>query len=516
MSSLSPTQSPSYAPVPLSPVSPTAKRGTLPSFQPPPPAPAVTLNETPNPAQPSLLDSIGTKAGERLPPGLVYFVSQNVGLTLVAIAELFFVLMGLTVKYFLSNTEISTFTLIFVRMGITWIFCVISLWLVKRDPNPLLGPPGIRSILVLRGLFGYFGLLAGYQALRGLTLSDSLAIQFLAPSFTAFLGFVFLHEKLSRKEVIAGFLCFLGVLLVSRPRFLFGDVSEEKSHHGGGRLDLPPAPGGEEDGVQEIARSAAVAWACVAIVGASLAYTTIRWIGKQAHALHSISYFSIMCTVASGFWLLVRPEPIAWVHSVSDLFFILTIGVFGFAAQTFLTLGLQREKAGRAGLAIYLQVVFSLILEFVIWGTIPSLLSALGTGLILCSAFWAAFSSTPKRENAKPTDPEALPFSREPSPIPPPNTTFPSRPGAQTHYSYDSTPNSLAPTPPNGLVRASSNAVNSGAGSREGSGDGEGGTLDIPGRLKAGSRTGSNGSLGGTRETRVRKQSGTESERQER
>jgi len=58
-----------------------------------------------------------------------------------------------------------------------------------------------------------------------------------------------------------------------------------------------------------------------------------------------------------------------------------------------LTTGLQREKAGRAGLALYTQVVFSLILEFLIWQTIPSFLSTLGTAIILGSALWATVSA---------------------------------------------------------------------------------------------------------------------------
>jgi drug/metabolite transporter (DMT)-like permease len=40
---------------------------------------------------------------------------------------------------------------------------------------------------------------------------------------------------------------------------------------------------------------------------------------------------------------------------------LLVIGIFGFIAQVFLTMGLQREAAGRAALAIYIGVraVFS-------------------------------------------------------------------------------------------------------------------------------------------------------------
>ncbi len=35
---------------------------------------------------------------------------------------------------------------------------------------------------------------------------------------------------------------------------------------------------------------------------------------------------------------------------------ILIIGIFGLGAQVFVTMGLQREKAGRGTLAIYTQV----------------------------------------------------------------------------------------------------------------------------------------------------------------
>ncbi|KAE8542706.1 hypothetical protein D1P53_001488 [Cryptococcus gattii VGV] len=449
------------APVPLSSVTHTPKRGDLPSFISTPASPtSITRQPSPDNNVPIQLQMFSSSVDKwltaKLPPGLVYFISQNVGLVLVGISQLFFVLMGLTVKYFLSATQISATTLIFVRMSITAICCVLSLWLIKRDPNPLLGPPGIRCTLLLRGFFGFMGLLSSYQSLKGLTLSDSVTIQFLAPSVTALLGFLFLQEKLSQREILAGFFCLIGVVLVSRPPFIFGregkgeDIPLPDEVAGGTRLNLPPAPGEvNQRGNDTAERAIAVTWAFVAVFFSSMAYTTIRWIGNKAHALHSITYFSYSCTITCGLWLLFKPGHVVWVSSLRELLFIITIGIFGFAAQTFLTLGLQREKAGRAGLALYLQVVFSLLLEFVLWGTIPSFLSTLGTVLILASAIWATISSTPHRAPAKPTDPEAASFSRTPSPIPPPapgHGCRPHRPSFRDgkRYSYDSFPTSEA------------------------------------------------------------------------
>jgi hypothetical protein len=66
--------------------------------------------------------------------------------------------------------------------------------------------------------------------------------------------------------------------------------------------------------------------------------------------------------------------------------------IFGFCGQTFVTLGLQREKAGRAGLAIYTSVFFAITLELFIFHTLPSFLSLIGVSIILTSAAWVAVS----------------------------------------------------------------------------------------------------------------------------
>jgi hypothetical protein len=59
-----------------------------------------------------------------------------------------------------------------------------------------------------------------------------------------------------------------------------------------------------EDGVTPEERIMAVGIALVGVLGASGAYTTIRKIGKQAHALHTVSYFCMVRPVQA--WGRVR------------------------------------------------------------------------------------------------------------------------------------------------------------------------------------------------------------------
>jgi hypothetical protein len=85
-----------------------------------------------------------------------------------------------------------------------------------------------------------------YFSLQYLSLSDAVVLKFLAPILTGFSGAIFLKESLSLKGVIAGrehfmkcfdvdrylrdAVCsFCGVVLIARPRVLFGGPQENPS-----------------------------------------------------------------------------------------------------------------------------------------------------------------------------------------------------------------------------------------------------------------------------------------------
>lgn len=141
--------------------------------------------------------------------------------------------------------------------------------------------------------------------------------------------------------------------------------------------------------------------------------------------------------------MLLIPGNQKWPNNTYGFALIILIGVFGFCAQCLLTFGLQHEKAGRAGLAMYLQVsvrgrstsdlhaalrsslgaplthqiFFAVILDLLVFGTVPTFLSFLGTVIILSSAAWVAMSALKKAPPAL-EDNEETPLSRSPSPQP--------------------------------------------------------------------------------------------------
>lgn len=215
-----------------------------------------------------------------LPDHVAVWARDNTGLLYVAASQFFFALMNLTVKYFLSITNISVLTLIAVRMVITSAGCISALYLMG-DPNWLWGPPELRLILAARGIVGFLGLFANFQSFKGLSVSDSTAIQFLAPSVTAFMGYMFLKESLSRRELLAGVFCLAGVMLVSRPPFIFGSRDGVIAPpDDAGTVYLPGE--GEDAGVSTPERMRAVAWAFLTVFSASGACESIVFDEVQA------------------------------------------------------------------------------------------------------------------------------------------------------------------------------------------------------------------------------------------
>jgi drug/metabolite transporter (DMT)-like permease len=238
---------------------------------------------------------------------------------------------------------------------------------------------------------------------------------------TALVCWVWLREPYTVKEALAGLLAFTGVLLVARPPWLFpgtpldpisGEPSEPVAGPNSSSLSLLSfgVQGGNTRSLPPVSveqRTLAITLAVLGTFGASTAYATIRVIGKRAHSLVSVTYFAFLSTVGSALIILVHPDlRFVMPEDLGQWGLIAIIGLAGFALQFLLTEGLQREKGGRATNLTYLQLVFALVVERVIWGTTPPVESLFGAVLIIGAAVWVSLQKNVEK-GIKATDEES-------------------------------------------------------------------------------------------------------------
>ncbi|KAI9439325.1 integral membrane protein DUF6 [Lactarius indigo] len=306
------------------------------------------------------------------------FFDDNLGLLLIAASQLFFSAMNTSVKWLNSSDEpVPTLELIQFRMTITYVFSVAYMYW-KRVPDPFLGPKGVRALLVLRGFTGFLALSGAYFSLQHLSLSDATVLTFIAPILTSFAGAVFLKEPLSIGETLAGLCSFLGVVLISRPQFLFG----------GSQAFLDPSEGLPVATPTE--RMISVTAALIGVLGAT--DTVLRAIGKRAHVLHSLMFFSSQSVLASTLGMILFKIPLVMPTRISWLAMLLFIGVLGLLAQILLAMGLQRETAGRGTLAVYTSIIFAVMFELTVFHTTPSAFSITGASIIMSSSIYTTLT----------------------------------------------------------------------------------------------------------------------------
>ena len=217
-------------------------------------------------------------------------------------------------------------------------------------------------------------------------------------------------------EQIAAYVSLFGVVLIARPVSLFAALSGHSN---------PVPPASSDSGVDSVPsnstavdehrfassyddvtpaqRATAVGIAMLGVIGAAGAYTTIRWIGKRAHPLISVNYFAAWCTIVSIVMMSVLPDvgfllPQSWM----DFAYLIFLGVCGFIMQFLLAAGLQYEKSSRATNMVYVQMLFALSFDKLVFGTTPSALSIVGSSLILGSAIYVAtHKEDPKKDEGR-------------------------------------------------------------------------------------------------------------------
>jgi len=322
---------------------------------------------------------------DKIKSSLVHFYYEklipNIGLFFIVLSQFFNSIMVVSTKLLETDPEfdepIHPFQILFVRMIITFIGCFAYLKYWKKETE-IFGPKNIRWLLVLRGLVGFVGVFSMYYSLMYLTVSDAVVITFLVPSVTGFLAWMVLGERWTLVEAMGGLVSLLGVLLIARPSFIFGESSSSKDHNI------------ETSNPEE--RLLATSVALCGVIGASGVYIVIRFIGKRVHSLVTVEYFAALCVMISLGGIVVVPGlSFKTPHTSRQWFLFFALGISGFFMQFLLTEGIQREKASRASAMLYTQMVYAIIWEVIIWHHLPNIWSWLGIFIILGSAFTVVY-----------------------------------------------------------------------------------------------------------------------------
>ncbi|GJE91691.1 DMT family transporter [Phanerochaete sordida] len=312
-------------------------------------------------------------------------VDENTGMLLVAASEVFYAAMSLAVKEMGEmDPPMSSLELIWIYMVVTWL-CSVGYMYWAGIPDPLLGPKNVRALLAFRGFCGFIAYFGIYYSVQVLSIADATVLTFIAPILTTFTGAFFLGERFSWKQVAAGFASLIGVILIARPPFLFGDAPEVASSSSDAEVSPTDVPG-----ITPAERLLAVGVALFGAVGAVGVYTAIRAVGTRAHSLHNINSVSLQCIIGSTLGMLIFKTKIVIPTSAAWIGLLFVLGITSFLAQVLMTMGLRSHAVGRTTMAVYIEIVYAIVFDAVFFHTAPSVLSIVGTVIIVVSAIYVA------------------------------------------------------------------------------------------------------------------------------
>ncbi|CAO3624291.1 unnamed protein product [Cunninghamella blakesleeana] len=238
--------------------------------------------------------------------------------------------------------------------------------------NPL-GDKRLRGILAFRGLIGAVGLAFFFYSITKLPLPDATVLFFLNPIFTAILAAIFLKEVFTLFDMFCSACCVVGIILVSKPEFIFGQ------HHNGDGSDKNDLLDNNEDA---LSRMLGISAALIGAMLAAIAYCTVRKIGKNVHFMVHVVYFGFASTIFSFFGMVfiqgtVIPEG-SYEYSI-----LIMVGITAFLGQCLLNKSLQLAPAGKCTLVRMNDVFFAFVLSITVLHEVPDIYSTIGAIVIV-------------------------------------------------------------------------------------------------------------------------------------
>jgi drug/metabolite transporter (DMT)-like permease len=255
------------------------------------------------------------------------------------ISALAFTFMNAFVK---SLDHFSVYQIVFFR-SIGSLFFTLPFLL--KNKISLLGNK--KGLLIMRSIFGLISMTLFFLSIKYIAMGTAVSIRYIGPIFAAFFALLFLKEKIKPIQWLFFLIAFIGVLVLKG----FDTDIEIKG----------------------------IVFALISAVFVGLVYITIRKIGGEDHPVVVVNYFMIISAVIGG--VLAIND---WVNPVGkEWLVLLSLGVFGYFAQLYMTKAMQAGETNQVAPLKYLEVIFTMIIGLFWFGEIYTIWSVLGILLIV-------------------------------------------------------------------------------------------------------------------------------------
>ncbi|APY00952.1 DMT family transporter [Lacinutrix venerupis] len=204
-----------------------------------------------------------------------------------------------------------------------------------------------KALLVARSVFGLISMTLFFLSLKYIAMGAAVSLRYIAPVFAAFFAVYFLKERVKPIQWLFFILAFSGVLVLK--------------------------------GFDNKLQIEGVVFALISAIFAGLVYITIRKIGSKDHPVVVVNYFMIISAVIGGILSINNWQ----TPQLNEWLIFLSLGVFGYFGQVYMTKALQLGETSKLAPLKYLEVVFSMLIGLIWFSENYTLFSLLGIGLII-------------------------------------------------------------------------------------------------------------------------------------
>ncbi len=255
------------------------------------------------------------------------------------LSALGFTLMNVFVKYLV---HFNAYELVFFRSLGSLFF---TMGFLLQQQIPLLGNQ--RKLLVFRGLAGVISMTLFFMSLKYLPVGTAVSVRYIAPIFAALFAVVLLKENIKGWQWIFFLMSFVGVIVLK----------------------------GFDGQVSFVGLSLAMG----AAVASGLVFIIINKIGQGDHPVVIVNYFMLIATLVGGVLAIpnwVTPKGLEWL-------LLLSLGIFGFFGQLYMTKAFQGAKTNIVAPFKYMEVLFTGFIGFLWFNELYGIWSLLGILLIV-------------------------------------------------------------------------------------------------------------------------------------